>query len=35
VNNVTNSRLYVTNLFALFPQAPRQVFVTLSRSFGD
>lgn len=35
VNNVTNSRLYVTNLFALFPQAPRQVFVTLSRRFGD
>ncbi len=35
LNNVTNSRLYVTNLFALFPQAPRQVFVTLSRSFGD
>ena len=35
VNNVTNSRLYVTNLFALFPQAPRQVFVTVSRGFGD
>lgn len=35
VNNVSSSRLYVTNLFALFPQAPRQVFVTLSRSFGD
>jgi len=35
LNNVTNSRLYVTNLFALFPQAPRQVLVTLSRKFGD
>ncbi len=35
VNNVTDSRLYVTNLFALYPQAPRQVLVTLSRSFGD
>ena len=35
VNNVTDSRLYATNFFALIPQAPRQVFVTLSRKFGE
>jgi iron complex outermembrane recepter protein len=34
VTSVTNSRTYVTNLFALYPQAPRQFVVTLSRSFG-
>lgn len=35
VNNVTNSRSYITNLFALYPQAPRQFVVTLGRSFGS
>jgi len=35
INNATNSRSYVTNLFALYPQAPRQFVVTLSRSFGE
>ncbi|MGC6329058.1 TonB-dependent siderophore receptor [Rhizorhabdus sp. FW153] len=34
VNNVTNSNSYVTNLFALYPLAPRQFLFTLSRRFG-
>ena len=34
VNNITNSTRYITNLFALYPLAPRQFVVTLSRSFG-
>jgi len=34
INNVTDRRSYVTNLFALYPQAPRQYVVTLSRAFG-
>lgn len=34
VNNVTDEENYVTNLFALFPQAPREAFFTLSRRFG-
>ena len=34
INNVTNRRSYVTNLFALYPQAPRQYVMTLSRTFG-
>ena len=34
VNNVTDTRRYVTNLFALYPLAPRQFVLTLSRSFG-
>ena len=35
VNNVTNSRSYVTNLFALYPLTPRQVLFTLSGRFGE
>lgn len=35
VNNVTDTRSYVTNLFALYPQAPPQVLFTLSRRFGE
>ena len=35
INNATNTRSYVTNLFAIYPQAPRQFVVTLSRSFGE
>lgn len=35
VNNVTNSRSYSTNLFALYPLPPRQVLFTLTRRFGD
>ena len=34
VTNVTNSRSYVTNLFSLFPQAPRQFVLTLTKRFG-
>ncbi len=33
VNNVTDRDNYVTNLFALFPQTPRQYLVTLSKRF--
>lgn len=34
LNNVTDSTAYATNLFALFPQAPRQFLFTVSRGFG-
>ena len=36
INNVTDSRDgYSTDLYQLFPLPPRQVFVTLTRRFGD
>ncbi len=34
VNNVLDEKLYATNLFALFPQAPRTAVLTLSYRFG-
>ncbi|MEM8565990.1 MAG: TonB-dependent receptor [Bacteroidota bacterium] len=34
VNNVLDEKLYVTNLFALFPQAPRTAVLTLGYRFG-
>ncbi len=33
VNNVFDEELYSTNLFALYPQAPRQFIATLNRRF--
>lgn len=34
INNVLDEEAYVTNLFALYPQAPRTVLATVSRRFG-
>lgn len=35
VNNLTDSRSYVTNLFALYPLTPRQLLFTLTGRFGE